>query len=220
MTDLRIQPLSAHDDNGFRQAYAVYHDAILPSEQRTEAELRSLTARPDYRFLVAVSDGLPIGMSVSYVPPGDDFWLFEYAAVAPAERGGGIGANLFVASRLMAGQGRVGLVEADAAYADSGSEQARRLAFYGRLGCRIIAGLDYLLPLRTYGVPPPMVLLALAPRETASVPRDTVERWLRRLYVDAYHQKTDDPRIAEMVSGLPAEVKLAEIQPSPGPAKP
>lgn len=211
MTDLRIQPLAAHDDDGFRQAYAVYHDAILLPEQRTEAELRSLVARPDYRFLVAVRDGVPVGMSVSYVPQGEDFWLFEYAAVAPSERGGGIGANLFMASRLVAGQGRTGLVEADAVGPDASSEQARRLAFYGRLGCRVLSGLEYLLPLRTHGVPPPMLLLALAAREAQVVPRDTVERWLRRLYVDAYGQKADDPRIAEMVSALPAEVKLEPI---------
>lgn len=211
MTDLRIQPLSAHDDAGFRAVYAVYRDAILLSEQRTEAELHALMARPDYRFLKAERGGVPVGMAVSYVPPGDDFWLFEYGAVASAERGGGIGANLFVASRLMAGQGRVGLVEADAAGSEGGSEQARRLAFYGRLGCRVLSGLDYLLPLRTHGVPPPMVLLALTSLGTASVPRDTVERWLRRLYVDVYAQRTDDPRIPEMLGALPANVPLAPL---------
>lgn len=211
MSDVRITPLLAGDDAGFRAAYAVYHDAILLSEQRTEAELRSLVARLDYRFLNAERGGVPVGMAVSYAPPGDDFWLFEYAAVAPAERGGGIGANLFLASRLLAGQGRTGLVEVDAAGDGGASEQARRLAFYGRLGCRMISGLDYLLPLRTHGVPPPMVLLALSPPDVTGLPRNTIERWLRRIYVDAYRQNADDSRIAEMVSGLPLDVKLEAI---------
>jgi hypothetical protein len=56
-----------------------------------------------------------------------------------------------------------------------------------------------------------MVLLALTPESVSSVPRDTVERWLRRMYVDAYAQKGDDPRISEMVRGLPADVRLAAI---------
>ena len=211
MTELRIQPLAPGDEDGFRKAYAVYHDAIVLSEQRTEAELRSRLGRADYRFLNAVRDGSVVGMAVSYVPPADDFWLFEYAAVSPAARGGGIGADLFVASREQASKDRTALIEVDAAGPGAGGEQARRLAFYARLGCRVLDGLSYLLPLRTHGMPPPMVLLALAPEGGSSVPRDTVERWLRRMYVDAYAQKADDPRLAGMVRGLPADVRLAAI---------
>ncbi|HOZ27102.1 MAG TPA: GNAT family N-acetyltransferase, partial [Hyphomonadaceae bacterium] len=152
MSELVIQPLMAGDAQGFAEAFAIYHAAIELTEQRSEANLRKLLLRPDYRFFVAKRDDRIIGMSVAYVPTEDYFWLFEYAAVAPEARGANIGAQLFLASRAIAGPGRFGLVEVDA---DRGSaEQARRLRFYQRLGCRRIDGLEYQLPLEDNGKPP------------------------------------------------------------------
>ncbi|RYG17539.1 N-acetyltransferase, partial [bacterium] len=97
MTEILIQPLMAGDEAGFAQAFAIYHDAIELSEQRTEANLRKLLLRPDYRFFVARREGKMVGMSVAYVPGEDFFWLFEYAAVAPEARGANIGAQMFLA---------------------------------------------------------------------------------------------------------------------------
>ena len=82
MTEILIQPLMAGDEAGFAAAFAVYHDAIELTEQRTQANLRKLLLRPDYRFFVAKLEGKVVGMSVAYVPTQDHFWLFEYAAVA------------------------------------------------------------------------------------------------------------------------------------------
>ena len=106
------------------------------------------------------------------------------------------------------GGGRTGLVEADAVLGDPETIAARRQRFYRRLGCRKVADLHYLLPLRTHGVPPPMVLLALAPETVTSIPAMTVERWLRVIYVQVYAQRPDDPRIPEMIASLPAGAPL------------
>jgi GNAT superfamily N-acetyltransferase len=210
VSDLRIQLLSPEDLAGFDLAYSIYTDAIVRSEQRTEAELRSLVARPDYRFLVALREEQTVALAVACVPSGEDFWLFEYAAVAPEERGRGIGEQLFLASRLMAGQSRVALVEADAA-TDGAGDAARRLRFYARLGCRRLRGLDYLLPLETYGAPPPMVLLALEAPNVSVVGIEVVERWLRRIYSDVYGKSLDEPRLARMIDPLPDDVALEAL---------
>lgn len=209
MSDLVIQPLMAGDAQGFAEAFAIYHAAIELTEQRTEANLRKLLLRPDYRFFVAKRDDRIIGMSVAYVPTEDYFWLFEYAAVAPEARGANIGAQLFLASRAIAGPGRFGLVEVDA---DRGSaEQARRLRFYQRLGCRRIDGLEYQLPLEDNGKPPEMWLLALAAEGFDALDVNIVERWLRTIYEDVYAQRLDDPRLAQMIDPLPDDVKLVAI---------
>ena len=209
MTELTIQPLVGTDVEGLNQAYAIYHDAIELSEQRTEAVFKALADRPDYRFLVALRGTAMAGVAVSYIPRQDDFWLFEYAAVAPGERGTGIGARLFMASRLTAGLGRVGLIEVDV---DTGTlEQAQRLVFYARLGCRRLRGLDYLLPLETFGEPPPMCLLALAPPDLTSIGVDTIERWLRSIYQDVYGRQLDDRRLARMIDPLPDDVTLEAL---------
>jgi hypothetical protein len=204
-----IQILPEGDADAFDQAYTIYHDAIELSEQRTEEQFRKLRLRPDYRFLVAKRNDVIVGLSVSYVPSEDYFWLFEYAAVAPWARGFGVGAQLFEASRELAGAQRVALVEVDA---DRGEEaQSRRLNFYRRLGCRRLGGLEYLLPLEAFGQPPPMWLLALAQPDVRALDVNLVERWLRSIFEDVYAQRLDDPRLARMIDPLPDRVPLDSI---------
>lgn len=212
---LDIRVLSVVDEAAFHAAYAIYRDAIEPSEQKTLAEMKALLARADYLFLAAFDGDAMVGMAVSYAPPVEDFWLFEYAAVTPAGRGQGTGALLFRMSAALAGEDRVALVEADAALGPGAPDGAlsieeRRLGFYARLGLRRLAGVDYKLPLETNGTPPPMVLLALAPPDRASIPMHNVERWLRAIYVEVYGQSPNDPRIADMLLRLGQDVALVK----------
>ncbi len=210
MPEIRIQKIAPDNAALIDAAFALYRDSIETSEQRPEQVFRTLIQRPDYIFLCAMLDDELIGVAVSWVPAAADFWLFEYAAVSERLRGNKIGANLFFATRLMAGQERIALVEVDAF---TGEEiQARRLAFYRRLGCRRLAGLDYILPLDAFGTPPPMWLLALSQEETlASVSVQEVEDWLRRIYSEAYLKPLDDPRLAKMIDPLPDDVELIGI---------
>ena len=200
---MSIRQLGKHETAAFERVLAIYREAIEPSEQRPEADLRGVIGREDYLVLVAERDAGIVGFAISWLPDGEDFWLFEYVAATPAERGKGTGAALLRQSASAAGADRTGLVEADAARDDV---TARRLGFYERLGCRPLHGLDYQLPLRTHGLPPPMLLLALTP--ASAVSRDAVGRWLRRLYVGVYGQLADDPRITQMLAALPPDVRL------------
>jgi GNAT superfamily N-acetyltransferase len=194
-------------------AFALYRDSIERSEQRPEAEFRALAQREDYRFVGALMDGDLIGITVSWIPAQGDIWLFEYAAVAPHMRGNGAGANLFFATRYLAGQHRTALIEVDA-YSGA-ADQARRLGFYKRLGCLKLRGLDYRLPLDAFGAPPPMWLLALPQQETASVSVIEVEDWLRRIYFEVYSKNLDDPRLAQMIDPLPDDVALDPLTHDP-----
>lgn len=210
MPEIRIQLIAPDDPATLDLAYALYAAEIEQTEQRPEQEFRALILRPGYRFLAAHLDDELIGIAVSWVPDDGDFWLFEYAAVAPHLRGNNIGANLFLASRHLAGQGRTALIEVDAF---TGEEiQAKRLAFYRRLGCRRLGALDYILPLDAFGSPPPMWLLALPPEESvASVSIHAVENWLREIYAVAYGKPLDDPRLAAMIDPLTDDVELVGI---------
>lgn len=209
MPDITIQHIRPDDAATLDAAFALYSEAIEKTEQRTEADFRALIQRPDYRFLAAVLDGRLIGVSVSWVPPDANCWLFEYAAVAPDMRSKAVGANLFFATRMLAGEDRAALIEVDA---DMGApEQARRLAFYRRLGCRRLAGVDYRLPLDAFGTPPPMWLLCLPHSGAIGVSVHAVEAWLRSIYSDVYAKPLDDPRLAQMIDPLPDVVDLVEI---------
>ena len=206
MPEIRINQLEPDDSEGLDHVYALYQAAILRTEQRPEAEFRALIQRPDYRFVVAKLDEAIIGFAVSWAPEQADFWLFEYAAVAPEARGNKIGSHLLLASRQLIGIERTALIEVDA---NTGSdEQAMRLEFYKRLGCRQLSGLEYLLPLDAFGQPPPMVLLAMLHPDVNSVPVMVLEEWLRRIYSEAYGKGLDDPRLARMIDPLPDDVPL------------
>lgn len=206
MPEIRIIQLEPDDGEGLDHVYALYHAAILRTEQRPEAEFRALIQRPDYRFVVAKLDEAIIGFAVSWVPEPGDFWLFEYAAVSPEARGNKIGSHLLLASRQLIGIERTALIEVDA---NTGSdEQAKRLEFYKRLGCRQLAGLEYLLPLDAFGQPPSMLLLAMLHPDVHSVPVMVLEEWLRRIYSEAYGKGLDDPRLARMIDPLPDDVPL------------
>jgi GNAT superfamily N-acetyltransferase len=209
--DLTIRQLSGTDSAAFKQVLAIYRDAIEPSEQRPEVELRVALARTDYVTLAAERGGQVVGFSISWLPGGEGFWLFEYAATVPAERGRGIGALLFEKTAAMAGTARTGLVEADAAHDEM---TARRLRFYARLGCRKIEGIGYLLPLRTHGVPPPMLLLAHVSHSAETLLQADLRRYLSRIYVSVYGQAVDDPRIGLMLGGLPMDVPLTDLDPA------
>jgi GNAT superfamily N-acetyltransferase len=207
--DVTIQPLGQDDGAAFEAALAIYRSEIELSEQRPEAELRALLTRDDYLVQIAERAGRVIGFSISWNPPDEDFWLFEYMAVLPEERGSGIGKALFQRACTLPDPGNVGLVEADIAHDDI---SARRLRFYARLGCRRVGDLNYILPLRTHGEPPPMLLLS-APLygPTNSIRRETVQRALERIYESVYHQPPDDPRIAQMLDGVPMNVPLIDL---------
>lgn len=209
MPEIRIQPIAPTSEGFIDQAFVLYRDAIERTEQRPEAEFRALAKRPDYRFLGAFDADTLVGVSVAMIPQDADMWLFEYAAVRTDMRGHGIGANLLLATRHIAGPQRMGLIEVDA---DRGeAAQQRRLAFYGRHGCQRLSGLDYLLPLDAFGTPPPMWLLALPPREIRTISVLAVENWLRRIYAQAYGKTLDDPRLATMIDPLPDDVALEAI---------
>lgn len=209
MAEITIQLIGAGNTELMDAAFALYSSSIEKAEQRPEAVFRALVIREDYRFVAAVMDGKLIGISVSWIPPESGFWLFEYVAVDGEMRSRGVGANLFFATRLLAGQERAALIEVDA---DLGApEQAKRLNFYRRLGCRKIGGLDYQLPLEVFGQPPPMWLLVMAQQETVAVSVFALEDWLRRMYAEVYGKTLHDPRLAQMIDPLPDVVALEAI---------
>ena len=204
---LTIQRLGSADVGAFERALAIYREAIEPSEQRPEAELWSALGRSDYLILAALRGQSVVGLAIAFLPQAEDFWLLEYVAMAPSERGQGSGERL-VREASIAARARIGLVEVDEPHGSSETIAVRRLRFYRRLGYRQIEALGYLLPLRTHGVPPPMFMLAFTPNVVAGIPARTIERWLRVIYVEVYGQRPDDPRIAGMVAGMPPSAAL------------
>jgi hypothetical protein len=86
--------------------------------------------------------------------------------------------------------------------------RTRREGFYRRLGCRRIAGLRYLMPLAGEGPAPEMDLFVHTSEAAGGIARAELRRWLESIYRDVYRCPQDDPRIAQMLAGLPDPVPL------------
>jgi hypothetical protein len=166
-----------------------------------------MVLRPDYKILLAKRDGVVIGFSVLFLPLQESFCLLEYMAVQTMHRNSGVGSALF--RRSIQGETPM-LVEVDSELSNSPDQEIRRRRqqFYRRLGCRRIEGLSYLLPLPVEGPPPEMVLMVHVSTATSSIPKPTLEHWLKVVYKEVYGCSSDDFRIARMMEAAPDPIRL------------
>jgi GNAT superfamily N-acetyltransferase len=221
---VKLEQLASSQGETFRQLYAIYAASIAAREQKSEGWIATMIDAPEYRVWVAKAGGLVRGFSILFVPAAGGFALLEYMAVAPDQRNHGLGAELFrrtVEEAVPPGGRPLPVlleVDSDREASSDRALRTRRERFYRRLGCLRIAGLRYLMPLAGEGPPPEMDLLVytaepLGRRARSEVPRGEVPRsdvksWLETIYRDVYHCSPDDPRLAQMVAGLPDPVPL------------
>ncbi len=216
---VKLEQLESSEGETFRQLYAIYAASIAAREQKRESWIAAMIDAPDYRVWVAKAGGLVRGFSILFVPAAGGFALLEYMAVAPDQRNHGLGAELFrqTMKQAVTPEARslpvVLEVDSDREDASDRALRTRRERFYRRLGCLRLAGLRYLMPLPGEGAPPEMDLLVYAAKPLgrpawSEVPRSEVKRWLETIYRDVYHCPPDDPRLAQMLAGLPDPVLL------------
>ena len=216
---VKLEQLASSEGETFRQLYAIYAASIAAREQKREGWIAAMVDAPEYRVLVAKAGGLVRGFSILFVPAAGGFALLEYMAVAPDRRNHGLGAELFrrTVERAVSPEERPlpVLLEVDSDREDASDRalRTRREGFYRRLGCLRIAGLRYVMPLAGEGAPPEMDLLVytaepLGRLARSEVTRGEVKQWLETIYRDVYHCSPDDPRLAQMVAGLPDPVLL------------
>lgn len=215
---MRIRRIAKEDTEAFEAALLIYRASIDASERKPDAWLAAMLARPDYAFLLIDIAERPAAMAVVYVSPTTEFWLLEYLAVAPDQRGGGIGSEVLSACVAFA-FAPVGLIEVDALLEEAPGADLRRkrLAFYQRQGCRQLGDIAYEMPPVTPATPPPMVMLAIAPQSVASIDAPTVRRWLNEIYVRVYNQLADAPAIDRIMRGQPdlIPLRLSLLPPTP-----
>ena len=207
-----ISRVTRADSAAFDALVAIYQASIEHSEQKPVGALARAVEDPRYRFLVAQRNGDVTGFAISYAPAPEDIWLLEYMAVDVRRRSGGVGAALLDATAdLHRTAGRsIGVLEVDTICGDDTQriQRMRRLAFYSRHGCRVIDGLDYILPL--HGAPL-MHLLVQAPADLGSIAKARLLDWITAIYREVYAQPVNDPRPARMIAPLPDPVPLRTI---------
>jgi ribosomal protein S18 acetylase RimI-like enzyme len=212
----RIARLHTPDDPRFAQLLTIYTEAHPASERKTVDQLAAMITRPEYLFLVAEQpsesaapphpEKKVAGFAIALCLPNTDACLLEYMAIAPGHRNQGIGQYLFqqvLAHPELAGRFLLAEVDSDKLPCPDRADRTRRKAFYSRLGCREIAGLNYHMPPVSTATPPPMDLLVHHPDRPGSISKAAVKAWLTACYTAVYAMPADDPRIAAMLRDLP-----------------
>jgi GNAT superfamily N-acetyltransferase len=216
MPDLdRLEQLQSCDAPAFRELYEIYAAAIVARERKPKEWICTMVRSPEYAVWVMKQAGRVTGFSILFLPSAGHFALLEYMAVAADERNRGIGSELFKQSmRQAVPPGGASLpvvleIDSDREAGDDQQIRTRRQRFYRRLGCVQISGLHYILPLPGEGAPPEMDLMVYSTLPLRQLPKSELERWLSTIYRDVYHCSPHDPRIAQMLQGLPDPVRLA-----------
>lgn len=162
-----------------------------------------MATQPCYHFFVAMHDGTACGFSIFYSDPIESFALLEYMAISQNFRNRGLGSQLFKLSieALISktGKGYV-ILEVDSPFESSDEHIIRqaRLAFYQRLGCRIIDKFNYLLPQLNQHKPPAMLLLIYSRSSAMNLAGTTLDCWLTSLYQHVYQRPADDINLQTM----------------------
>ncbi len=208
MTDLdQLEQLKSCDGPTFRELYEIYAASIAAREQKPEEWICAMVRAPEYRVWVIQDAGHVTGFSILFLPPTERFALLEYMAVAPERRNHGLGSELFKQTVV---RSLPVLLEVDSDREACADQQirTRRQQFYRRLGCLRIAGLRYILPLPGLGPPPEMDVMVYSGVPLRQLPKTDLERWLRTIYRDVYRCSPVDPRIVQMLRGVPDPVRL------------
>jgi ribosomal protein S18 acetylase RimI-like enzyme len=191
------------EDPRFEPLLALYEAAIPAGERKPAEAVRAMAASPVHRVGILTEGDKLLGFYLLYL--GEALALLEYLAVDAELRGSGLGASLYGAARAAAaGLPMLVEVDSDAEAVPDQALRARRIAFYQRLGCRRLAGLDFILPLPDA---PAMELLADG-LEGAFVGSDRVTGWLSEIYERVYGCGGQDPRLRAMIARLPPVTPL------------
>jgi ribosomal protein S18 acetylase RimI-like enzyme len=208
---LNIQRVHDASDPGFADLVRIYTEAHPASERKSVDLLSSMVNRREYLFLLAFQDRQSVGFSIVQCFHSSDACLLEYMAVAHDRRDQGIGQYLFketvnhkeVSNRFL-------LAEVDSNKRPSAETtlNTRRKAFYRRLGCREIEGLNYLMPNVSSAAPPAMDLIVYRDKLPISVEKSHLRDWLECCFVQTYGRPADDPNIDSMLKDLPGNLRL------------
>lgn len=211
---ITFQLLSPTDELAFEAFFRIYQESIHPREQKSKASISKMAARPDYQIILEKQDGGVVGFSILFAPAGENFRLLEYMAVDSGHRNSGLGGEMFRQTvRRSVSQGGEPLplvleVDSDHEASPDRAERTERLRFYKRLGCLRIDSLSYLLPLAGKDKPPEMVLLLHVPEKFHAITKAELRRWLTTIYRTVYDCLPEDPRIEQMLEGVPDPPKL------------
>ena len=220
-SDYKFEELTSCSHPDFEEFYRIYANSIAARERKSRTWICEMVGRSDYKFLLLKHSNQVTGFSVLFLPQSENFGVLEYMAIADAYRNQGLGAELFrraMQATRPAQRGQPGpiLLEVDSDREKSPDQglRTRRQQFYRRLGCAMISGLHYIMPLPGVGPPPEMDLFIYG-EDRRQISKAKLEKWLKIIYQGIYNCPPEDPRIGEMLAGVSDPVLLISARTGP-----
>ncbi|MEP0314963.1 MAG: GNAT family N-acetyltransferase [Hyphomonas sp.] len=185
--------------NKFEEAFSIYEVSLPASERKNREDIFNLLAREDYAVTVLEMNDRVIGFSIVFLPQRHPIGLLEYMATDQAYRNMGMGEIMFEHALSLCAE-RVLLVEVEAAFGSPASRklQRRRQDYYGRLGCRPIAGLAYRMPQLQAAPPPPLILMCHPNGNQINISKELLRDWVACIYSGVYGRADNDEIIDAM----------------------
>lgn len=202
---LNFEQLRTFEGVDFAALNEIYHEAIPASERKPRDLLEAMFQHPNYKVIVGKLKKRVVSLSILYCFADPDFALLEYMAVQKSVRGQGVGSATFTdsAKRVFAELGGAPLVlevDSDREKASDHDIRLKRIAFYRRLGCRRIQGLDYILPLATGETPPLMDLMIWQEPMPETITGVALRVHVQNIYIQVYQCHPTDNRLNVMIS--------------------
>lgn len=203
-----------YNSRGYADALAILHEAIAPEAQLPEQRFQDLLAASQYRlFAYAQGDDVQ-GMALVYFSDELRFAWLDYFAIRSDLRGRGLGSTLFRAILQMSIEQSPPpdwlLFEVDDDYDGDAAREAdckRRVAFYRRLGAKLIENVPYKFP-SAVAEPIRMRLMAYPLRSEAKLAPDNLKEAVEEIFTNIHGRQTDDALLCWFKQNLPQVVEM------------
>ena len=197
----------------FEQCMTILREAISPETQLPSEKLLHLVAGRKYQLFSYGDVQEVAGMALVYFPEGLPLIWLDYFAIRSDLRGQGLGSDLFREIARLASEHAPPLdwllFEVDDDRGEDPDRQVaseRRIAFYNRLGARLLQNVSYRFP-SAFGEPVPMRLMAYRLRQAAILTPEMLRRAVADVFAHIHGRTTDDPLLQRFSEALPKEIE-------------
>lgn len=193
----------------FTDCMTVLRESIAGEVQLPEKRLLELLRTGDYQLFVLARAGEILGAALIYLAPKLHFAWLDYMAIAPHQRGQGLGSSLFrgIVDIALQNHAEWLLLEVDDDHARDHAIQRKRIEFYRRLGARLLLNVPYLFP-SAFGEPVPMRLMTCPLTQRTELPAEYLDRVVTEVFAKIHRRPGNDPLLLQFRRALPQRIEM------------